>query len=126
EVSVGLFDVNAIQAVANEIRSFQGDLDSFSRRELYRNGFEVAVSVVSLLRPVNDLPVAGGHVVLAGKQRSLIENTDTPVERRGQELLRDQQFRLGKVLFQPLMQVLFDLNFNDPLREGTVRFLEDA
>ena len=124
--SVRLLHVDAVQTVANQISGLQSDLDTTPRRQFDRQRFGLAVAAMIGALLIDDLPMAFCHIVLAGKQRLAVENADPPVERRGQELLGDQQLRFRQEVVQAAIQLRLVGDFDDALREGAVGFLEHA
>src|SRR5690242_13128332 len=75
-----LFEVDAIESVADRPRRAHGDVDHFPGRLVEPKGAEAAF-MRGAIRPVLDhLPMPARHAVLADKERLAGEYADPPIE----------------------------------------------
>ena len=90
-------------------------------------GFMFARAMFLLLGlPVVDLPVARRHVVLAGKERFVIQHPDPPIIFARRKLLSQDQFGLLEHVLQLGAQFLPGIDLADSAAEGSVRNLQDT
>ena len=98
-----------------------------SRRLGHRHGLDRAFLVACAAGlALDDLPVPGGHVILAGEQRPPVEDADAPVELGGQPFLRDDQLRLLQQRVHLREQFLLRFHLDHPERKRAVGLLEHA
>ena len=89
-VTVPFLQIYAVKAVADEAANLEGGFDDSVGYHLDGDAFALARKLFALFVvtfPVVDLPVALGHVVLAGIKRLAVEHAHAPVEFGGRKFL---------------------------------------
>src|SRR5205809_4510005 len=78
EATVGLLDVDAIEAVADRPRRAHGDVDQLGRRLVELEGAKAALVRRTVGAMLDDLPMPARHTILAHEQRLAGEHADAP------------------------------------------------
>ena len=107
--SVGLLEVDAVEAVADRLGGAHRDVDDLGRRLVEIEGAEPAFARRAVGTVLDDLPVAARHAVLADEQRLAGEHADAPVELGRHEFLREQQVGLLEQLVGDALELLAPL-----------------
>ncbi|MFM1942842.1 MAG: hypothetical protein RI897_1824 [Verrucomicrobiota bacterium] len=119
-------DIDAVEAIADEVGGFEGGLDDAGGGEFDGERFEFAgVVVVSGEGVVIDLPVVTGHEVFAGVEGFAVEDGDTPIEVGADEFLGDEEVGVFEELVDFGEVFLFGFDFDDAEGEGGVGLFED-
>src|SRR5207244_172522 len=80
EAMVGLFDVDAVEAIPDRARGTHRNVDEVARRLVGLEGPKATLARGSVRAMLDDLPVSARHAILADEQRLACKDTDAPVE----------------------------------------------
>ena len=119
-----LLDVDAVEAVADELRGAQADVDHRRRRLAERGRVEAALVALAVGAVADDLPMVLGHHVLADEQRLAAEHADAPVERGRHEGLGEQHVGVLEPFLGQRRQLLLVGDLLDAAREGRIGDLQ--
>ena len=87
-----MFQIDTVQAVADQVGGLQGGAEDLGRYCFEGQGLEIAfLELAAAAVMLEDLPVLLDHVVLAGEQQLAVEDADAPVVVGRHELLGDDQ-----------------------------------
>ncbi len=119
-------DIDAVEAVADEVGGFDGGLHDAGGGEFDGEGFEFSGMVILAGESVViDLPVVAGHEVFAGVEGFAVEDGDTPIEVGADEFLGDEEVGVLEELVDFSDVFLFRFDFDYAEGEGGVRLFED-
>ena len=125
DATLGLFEVNTVQAVADQIGSLHRDIDNFFGRLVNQPCLALTLFDIAGRIVFHNLPVLFGHEVLTHVNRFAIQHADTPVERRVQIFLRQNQIGVFEATRDNFLQFFFIRGFEHAQRKRTVRDFQD-
>src|SRR4029077_16352148 len=120
EAALGLFDVDAVEALADRPRRPHGDVDQLGWRLIELEGAKAALVRGTVGSVLDDLPVAARHAVLAHEQRLAGQDTHPPVELGRQEFLRQQEIGFLEQLIGDAAKFLRRVHLVHAARERAV------
>ena len=121
----GLFQVDAVEAFADQAGGADGGVDDFRGRVFDGHRGEAAFGGLAVLAVLDRLPVAAGHAVLAGIERLAVEDADAPVEFRRAEFLGDDEGGVLEHLLGALLQLVERVGLDHVDAEAAIRGFQD-
>lgn len=118
---VGLLQIHAIEAVANQARGGYRQLDHCWGDVLDGHRFTQAIDLIALRFVIVDLPMPLRHEVEACVERLSVEHPDTPIKLGIEVLLSEQQNRMLEQFSCRFGEFSLSFHFNHATRETAIR-----